>query len=498
MNLFDNLFDKAESKDSLDTFLKENMLSINDFYNSDFSKMKECKSTIDKFILLKYQLIEELDFTKFYNRSFVIILFDFCERFNLRSSTQRIVSILLQNDLYIGYRLQAALLFLSNIDANSRLIERYDKICSLIQAAIDQEEDSEEDSISTFLNYYRLVVQSTPLQYANQLKQKINDCINDEKYKFLSCDKVQEILLFDLTEKGVYDKIQFVIDSILSKKSKTEEEIADSSLVEEESDYVSLLSSVESSFDAIRSISTKLSDGSALTDRGVKILETEGELLAYMRRSGNMHKAKLDSAFEFLVDHINSKFTIYDWGCGQGIASMALLEKIDSDLVNCVYLIEPSKLSLKRAALHVSKFNNAIPIRTICKKMDDLTVDDVRNVMEETTVHLFSNILDISDYSQKKLINLIEKSQKNRNYFLCVSPCIDDVKTARIDSFKCYFEKKNSFFLLGEETNPKKGIYWNCNNHYRGNGFCLDHLEKVNGYCANKWSRLIRVFVVDL
>lgn len=498
MDLFDNLFDITESKESLDTFLKENMLSINDFYNSDFSKMKECKNIIDKFIQLKYQYIEGLDFKKIYNRSFVIILFDFCERLNLRSATQRIVSILLQNDLYIGYRLRAALLFLSNIDANSRLIERYDNICCLIQAAIDQEEDSEEESISTFLNYYRLVVQSTRLEYANQLQQKINDSISDGSYKFLSNDKILEVLSFDLTDQGIFDRIQSTIDSILSKKAKTEEEIAESSLVEEESNYANLLLSVDASFDAIRSISTKLSNGSALTDRGVKILETEDELLAYMRRFGNMHKAKLDSAFEFLIGHLNTKFTIYDWGCGQGIASMALLEKINSDLVNCIYLIEPSKLSLKRAALHIQKFRDDIPIRTICKKMDDLTVDDIRNVMEETTIHLFSNILDISDYSQAKLINLIEKSQKNRNYFLCVSPCIDDVRTARIDSFKCYFEEKNSFLLLGEKTNPKKGTYWNCNNHYRGNSFCFDHLEKVKGYCEHKWSRLIRVFVVDL
>lgn len=55
----------------------------------------------------------------------------------------------------------------------------------------------------------------------------------------------------------------------------------------------------------------------------MKILESEEELFEYMKRFGNMHKAKLQSALE---EHFPQKFSlkvnIIDWGCGQGIASM--------------------------------------------------------------------------------------------------------------------------------------------------------------------------------
>lgn len=81
-NLFEKLFDVASSADSLDKFLNENMQLINDFYNSNYSCIRLSKNSIENFVLLKYNVIEQLDYTKSYVKSFVSMLLDYCERFN--------------------------------------------------------------------------------------------------------------------------------------------------------------------------------------------------------------------------------------------------------------------------------------------------------------------------------------------------------------------------------------------------------------------------------
>jgi hypothetical protein len=249
-------------------------------------------------------------------------------------------------------------------------------------------------------------------------------------------------------------------------------------------------------FDEIRKISVRKSINASFTNRGVKILESEAELFEYMKRFGNMHKAKLQSAFEALPEIIESKINLIDWGCGQGIASMVFLEKYGIENINHITLIEPSEIALKRAALHCKKYHPEILLKTICKRLDELDTTDFPNEQIKITIHLFSNILDIDDYSQKHLIQLIKSTQSGKNYFVCVSPHIDAIKTERLESFKRHFENNNSFDLLLDITNTKSTSdeFWCCNNTFK-EFTCFDHLE--NG-CSNKWTRVIKVFKVDL
>ncbi|MDR2382958.1 MAG: hypothetical protein LBD76_03620, partial [Prevotellaceae bacterium] len=209
-----------------------------------------------------------------------------------------------------------------------------------------------------------------------------------------------------------------------------------------------------------------------------------------------MHKAKLQSALEKLPENFDSKINIIDWGCGQGIASMIFLEKYESKNVNLITLIEPSKLAIKRAALHCKKYCPEMPLKTICKKLDDLTEDDFNLPQTDVTIHLFSNILDIDGYSQNHLIELIEQTQVGENYLVCASPYIDAIKTERLESFKRHFENNSSFELFLDIQNSKNptSSYWNCNNNYK-NCRCIEHQEYG---CDNKWTRVIKVFKVNL
>jgi hypothetical protein len=104
-------------------------------------------------------------------------------------------------------------------------------------------------------------------------------------------------------------------------------------------------------------------------------------------------------------------------------------------------------------------------------------------------------ILDIDNYSQSHLIELIEQIQTGKNYFVCANPYIDAIKTGRLESFKRYFENnRDSFESLLDVTNTKShnDEFWCCNNSYK-DYVCLEHSE--NG-CNNKWTRVIKVFSV--
>ena len=170
-----------------------------------------------------------------------------------------------------------------------------------------------------------------------------------------------------------------------------------------------------------------------------------------------MHKAKLVSAFNHVpFSVLNSKtIEVIDWSCGQGLASIVLLEYMREHNIQMsidkVMLVEPSKIALQRASLHVRHFNNDISITTVLKDMDSLLSEDFNSSEHCVKLHLFSNILDVELFSMQHLIELTHKTFKGINYFVCVSPYINDVKTARIDSFVNSFNLNESFMLLHED-----------------------------------------------
>ena len=507
MNLFEKLFTITDSAASLDSFLSESMQSVNDFYNSEYISVSDSRDSIERFILFKSSIIEQLDYKKSYNRAFISILLDFCERFNFIAATPKIYSVLEQNDINIGHRLQAALLFLYNIDNIPTLVGRFDLICQKLQTSIELEEDNDRKALSTFLNYFSIVIRDTQphVQYALEVKSKIEYSLSNNLFPFLNSEAIVKALKINLNDADVaFEQIQTIIDYLLDKKGIVKpivEEDESILLIENDTEYSKELTQVYKSFNSIRAISVKHSDGKAFTNRGVKILESEEELFAYMRRVGNMHEAKLKDALESIPQKFPSKIKLIDWGCGQGIASMVFLERFGIDIVNSILLIEPSEKAIKRASLHIRKFDPLIPIRTICKELDKLTEDDLNGNKADITIHLFSNILDIDDYSQNKLIELIKVSQSSENYFVCVSPYIDDIKTDRVDSFKRYFENnyKEKYRFLAGETNSKSDVkYWNCNNNYNGNfnGQFCPYPHPTCG-CDNQWTRVIRVFKIE-
>lgn len=509
--LFDILWEKSVSADSLKQFLHENMQQINDFHNSTYGNVIASRDAIERYILLKGNLISQLDFSVGYARSFVLILLDYCERFNLIAGMARIHAILSRNQIAINQRQQAALLFLyPRPVSNSQLVERFHPICQQLQRAVDTEEDTPVYVVATFCNYYSILVNDTPPGFAKQGREELIAAITANRYPFLNHPAITALAAIELDDtQAAYTDIQALIDQLLEKRAipptgygtETDDNVL---LIEGDTYYAELLQTVAPDFDSIRRISVDHATGMDI-QRGVKILELESELFEYMKRFGNMHKAKLQVAYNMLPREVASPINLVDWGCGQGFASMLFIEQFGSESINVVTLIEPSEAALKRAALHLRKYAPAIQLKTVRRKLNELCSAHLTAPSTGTTVHLFSNILDIDDYSLEHLIHLIETSQTGMNTFVCVSPYIDEIKTERLESFMRYFKKNYATFdLLLDVQNSKKpdSPFWHCNNTYNNSRRKHGSYSNCYGYtpngCNNKWTRVIKVFNIDL
>lgn len=192
---------------------------------------------------------------------------------------------------------------------------------------------------------------------------------------------------------------------------------------------------------------------------GVNILTSKEQLSQYIFSYGKMHRAKLNQAFEtFIPNHFKSKgnfANIIDYGCGQGLGTVALIDYLNASSNACDYskiiLIEPSIVALQRASTHVVvsldtltfKGNSYQQIFPISKKISDITENDLNTNDTAVKFHIFSNILDITDFDLKILYNKIVNTQKGINYFICVSPNFytdgTNMRNQRLRTFLSFF-----------------------------------------------------------
>ena len=487
--MFPQLIANSNTAQSLSNYICNNSLLIDEFVNSGIENQRQQLHLFEEFVLLgsRVQILDSLDYSISQNRAFIAILFDYAERVNASAVIMQLYQIINRHSLDVGSRLKASMLYLFNIPNNQVLVNRFDEICTQLLTAIEEEDDDDNKAIATFLNYYSSVVYNTAphVQFAHELQVKALS--SGVTYPFLRNEVVMASLSLDISQvEMVYTTIQSTIDRLLGKQKRLSVSSETDFIIESDSDYSQMLSRTSRNFNRIRQISV-----SQLTDfpnrdeifhslgRGVSILQQEEQLYSYMNSYGSMHKAKLVSAFShFPFGEIKeSGIEIYDWSCGQGMASMVLLEYLRDHTIqlaiNRITLIEPSEIALKRASLHVKHFDPEVKIKTILKDMDSLSTNDVRSKNECIKLHLFSNILDVEAFSMQHLIDLIKQSFDGLNYFVCVSPYINDMKTARIDSFVNSFRHNDSFRIIHQEV-------------------------AVRGEWTNNWTKLIKVFNLTL
>jgi len=498
------MFDELLISPDLNSFIAEKSDEISIFCGSRYDQVRKEKELINKFVLEKLQAIQSLDYSNGQNRAFLLLLYDLCERLEDSESMQQIYHTLKQNQIEIGARLLAANSFSFEVAFPQELIDRFDGICENLVFAIENEEDDDRKVVATFANYYIAVLGRHP-QWITQLRSKIFQSI--DKYSFLSSEFISKLLAFDFSSFGeCSESIQRLKDELFGRVEILYKPIIEGFLIEE-SEYANKIIALNNIvFQDLRNIANaSIHGGLQLGNRGVTPLTNEEELYIYLRNYGNMHYAKMISALEIIPLNVFEKeIEIVDWGCGQAIATVSLFEYLKRESLNIkpkVTLIEPSEIALKRASLHCKVFNPSSQVKTVCKYLDELEVGDISTESDNIKIHLFSNVLDIELFSMSNLVELMSSTQKGINYFVCVSPYINDIKADRVDSFKRFFEQNNesSFELIGSMQNTNGGgdEYWNCNNKYNGNfnGIYCDHPHIWCG-CQKQWTRVVRVFRV--
>ncbi len=190
----------------------------------------------------------------------------------------------------------------------------------------------------------------------------------------------------------------------------------------------------------------KLQDG---LNRGINLLDSSELLCQYLWAYGNMHEAKINQAISCIPLEVfkNNTIQIIDWGCGQGLATVCFFDYLNKKEITYdvqkVVLIEPSKVALQRATLHVNSYlkdkNKIIPI---CKYLDDVAKNEIKT-QQPVTLHFFSNILDIESVNLKYLAENVGKAVLGQQYFFCIGPL--NTWNKRIDAFYNYFNSPETF-----------------------------------------------------
>ncbi len=194
------------------------------------------------------------------------------------------------------------------------------------------------------------------------------------------------------------------------------------------------------------------SEGRTL-EHGTAVLETEEQCCAYMTAYGPMHRHKLIRALdenEFPYKNLNNGVEIYDWGCGQGIGTVAIIEKLRQfgwlSKLKKVTLEEPSNVARQRAVLHVKQALGEqnieitdVPYYLPSDYGDNSNSITEIDVHEPCAIHIFSNILDIEAVSLKGVSKMITSSGA-QHIALCIGPA--NLNESRINTFSYYFKKE--------------------------------------------------------
>lgn len=179
--------------------------------------------------------------------------------------------------------------------------------------------------------------------------------------------------------------------------------------------------------------------------RGTALIETHEQLCAYLRSFGKMHKAKLIDSIKHLPQELFSQpFEVIDWGCGQAMGTINLYDFLNQqnkgDNIKKVTLIEPSKVALDRAVLHVSAYlTRPEKLVAISEFFENIKPEQINSGSGLPVLHIFSNILDVEQIDLKNLSRLIDNSVVTENYLLCVGPL--NPTNQRIDAFFSYFDE---------------------------------------------------------
>ncbi|OMP75132.1 hypothetical protein [[Flexibacter] sp. ATCC 35208] len=488
MIVIEDLLSASRNVLSLQNYLSDNFEQVYDFFtNQKHSDLVTSRDKLNRYIRLNQNVILQLNIKDKTNLAFISLLLDISEELGLIGSFCFLYDHLKGREYNIGERLRAASLYLVGVKTADDYVNRYETIYDHLRLSSETEEDNTDRVLMTMVNYYAQVVHDVGefnIEKVLELKAKIEVSLSDFEFSFLHNKLIEDVLDVVLDNySDAYVSIHALLDSFLGRDI-VKPVYRKGFLLETGTEYCELLAGVENSFNAVRQISVSKyqlirSDSIFYSlGRGVAILTDENQLYAYMNSYGNMHYEKLIEAFKTLPKALFEKETnMIDWGCGQAMASMAYFDYLNQigakQEIKNLKLIEPSEIALKRASLHIRNFSPTTDIYTINKDLDVLKNEDFIKNKIHIHIHLFSNILDIEDFSLTALLKVIESNFSGENFFICVSPYINDTRTSRLNTFVKFFSKKKIFEMINS-------------------------IDNKTGQWKGNWTRVVRVFNVRI
>ncbi|MCU4564479.1 hypothetical protein [Acinetobacter sp. WU_MDCI_Abxc222] len=178
------------------------------------------------------------------------------------------------------------------------------------------------------------------------------------------------------------------------------------------------------SFNLVRQIAGNENDSQVWCSLGYgrNILVSCEQLDQYLYSYGPMIQSQWTQICEGLtIDEGN--ITLLDYGCGQGLASLLLLDCVQEEFrynVSQLILIEPSDIALTRAEHIVQICYPNARIRRVHCNFDSVTNGDLQTNNDDIKIHLMSNVLDIDGFDHFELVSKLGEA-KGVHYFIAVS-----------------------------------------------------------------------------
>ena len=452
-----------KTQEDFSKFLESCYAELEDFFNSlSNESINNIKFDIEELLydLLERKIIQEKN-TQTIN-AFLLLLSDKFMQFSLIGATTIIYPYVPKGATKI--RLEATKLYLRVNDISKDYLNRCDEILTLLESSAKIDEYNTK-AIKSFLYFYHSAIiqfqRVNGITFAKSLTNFLAK--NKQNYTFLQDSAISSFLssLDNLGLQEIAQKVNEQLAVINVKKSVCQ--IDDDTVQKENSEYSKALYSLpKADFTAIRNISYQyiksIGDPIELYDnllRGEKIIDDEKLLYKYLVSFGVKHKDKLYSSFEVIIQKLqDEKFDIVDWGCGQGTATMLLLnyankQNINLDIEN-ITLIEPSSLALSRALLHIDILKQKhYNLKAINSDLDCLNENDIETKSTNKTLHLFSNILDIEGFTlDKQFFKKVSHSYNGNALFVCVSPYRSDKNNNRLNLFYKHFDENYDTELI--------------------------------------------------
>lgn len=467
-----DLSENSTNSVELELYIDKYFQDLYDFFhNQNRVDLYEYRDEIKHYIKSSHKVIVSLNIEKSINSDFIALFIEVCAKLHLLVEFSIFYDHLSKTGYKIGKRLESMALYCKNIkkfdDYSNRVFQILD---FLNEAYVDEDEDSVSLTI-TFIDFYLKVVYDFG-EYNKEnvfkLKESIQNYYVEKNFTFLDDDFVDIVFSISLNNYNkACTEIELILNNYLITNNRITCQFDDVQI--EVGNYSEELQKIENpdfdnilqiSYDYIRTNVQNERELHGSLNRGTKIIDSEIELFQYIKSFGVMHKRKLYDSYDQVIHLLNNEtINVIDWGCGQALATSILIDYIQENelAINLqqIILIEPSDIALSRGLLHINILEKNQPqIRAVNKDIDCLVNNDLIIDNGLTTLHLFSNILDVEYFKlDKQFLEKISTTQTNQNYFICVSPNINDKRNARIDLFYKYFHDHFNTILLSSRNN---------------------------------------------